>query len=215
MRIRLREFRDRLGITLEEMAARSGHSTSQLSRWEAGKSNIPSERLPALAEHYQCRIPDIFEDDDSPFVPLGPTLYVRGPVKAGLWQEVWEEPQSEWMSFTGRADVTAHLTDRFGVRVEGESMNDAYPTGTILECVSFLGGAEIANGKRVIVERLRTDGEREVTVKEFHRDEDGVEWLVPRSSNPAFQTPVRADQQEADIVQVRVIGVVVGSYRPE
>lgn len=215
MRIRLREFRDRLGLTLEEMAERTGHSTSQLSRWEAGKSNIPSERLPDLARHYECRVGDIFDDEDSPFVPLGPTLYVRGPVQAGQWREVWEEPEDTWKSFTGRSDVTAPLRDRFGVRVEGESMNDIYPHGTILECVSFLGGAEIASGKRVIVERLRTDGEREVTVKELHRDDQGIEWLVPRSSNPAFQTPVRADQQEPDIMQVRVIGVVVGSYRPE
>lgn len=215
MRLRLREFRDRLGLTLEDMAERSGFSTSQLSRWEAGKSNIPSERLPDLAKTYECRIGDIFEDDDSPFVALGPTLYVRGPVQAGLWQEVWEQPETEWKAFTGRADVTAPLRDRFGVRVQGESMNDVYPHGTILECVSFLGGAEIASGKRVIVERTRIDGEREVTVKELYRDEQGVEWLVPRSSNPAFQTPVRADVQEPDIVQVRIIGIVVGSYRQE
>ena len=94
-------------------------------------------------------------------------------------------------------------------------MNALYPPGTILECVSFLGGVEIASGKRVIVERLRIDGEREVTVKELYRDDDGIEWLVPRSNNPAFQAPVRADQQDADIVEVRVIGVVVGSTRTE
>jgi transcriptional regulator with XRE-family HTH domain len=213
--VRLRVFRERLGLSLEKMAERTSVSVSQLSRWEAGKSNIPSERLPALAAAYECRIGDIFDDDDSPFVPLGPTLYVRGPVKAGAWHQVWELPESEWKSFTGRADVTAPLRDRFGVEVEGESMNDVYPPGTILECVSFLGGAEIASGRRVIVERTRIDGDREVTVKELYRDSDGVEWLVPRSSNPAFQTPIRADQQESDIVEVRVIGIVVGSYRPE
>jgi len=215
MRIRLRQFRDRLGLTLEEMAERTGSSTSQLSRWEAGKSNIPSERLPMLAQHYECRIGDIFDDDDSSFAPLGPTLYVRGPVEAGLWHPVDEQPDEDCQTFTGRADVTAPMRDRFGVRVQGESMNDAYPSGTILECVSFLGGAEIANGRRVIVERINIAGEREVTVKEYHRDDQGVEWLVPRSSNPNFQTPIRADQQDDDIVQVRVVGIVVGSYRPE
>lgn len=215
MRVRLRQFRERLGLNLDEMAERSGFSASQLSRWEAGKSNIPSERLPLLAQHYECRIADIFEEEGSPFAPLGPTLYVRGPVQAGLWQEVWELPEVEWQSFTGRADVTAPIRDRFGVIVQGDSMNDLYPSGTILECVSFLGGAEIASGRRVIVERLRIDGEREVTVKELLRGDDGIEWLVPRSSNPAFQAPIRADDQDDDIVQVRVIGVVVGSYRPE
>lgn len=215
VRVRLREFRERLGLTLEGMAERTGVSVSQLSRWEAAKSNIPSERLPALAAAYECRIGDIFADDDSPYVPLGPTLYVRGPVQAGAWHQVWELPESEWQSFTGRADVTAPLRDRFGVEVRGESMNDLYPPGTILECVSFLGGAEIASGRRVIVERVRVDGDREVTVKELYRDSEGVEWLVPRSSNPAFQTPIRADQQEPDIAEVRVIGTVVGSYRHE
>ena len=215
MQVRLRFFRDRLGLTLEEMSERTGHSTSQLSRWEAGKSNIPSERLPDLATHYQCRISDIFAEDDSPFVPLGPTLYIRGPVAAGNWAEVWEEPADAWKSFTGRADVSVPIADRFGVRVVGESMNEVYPHGTILECVSFLAGAEIANGKRVIVERTRDDGELEVTVKEYFRDDQGVEWLVPRSSNPAFQAPVRSDVQEPNITQVRVIGIVVGSYRPE
>jgi transcriptional regulator with XRE-family HTH domain len=215
MQVRLRYFRERLGLTLEDMAERTGFSTSQLSRWEAGKSNIPSERLPDLARHYECRIADVFAEDDSPFVPLGPQLSIRGPVAAGIWHEVWEEPEDAWQTFTGRSDVTAALRDRFGVRVEGESMNDAYPPGTILECVSFLGGAEIANGKRVIVERLDTAGRREVTVKEYFRDDQGVEWLVPKSSNPAFQTPIRADVQESNIVQVRVIGIVVGSYRPE
>jgi transcriptional regulator with XRE-family HTH domain len=215
MQVRLRFFRERLGLTLEQMSERTGHSTSQLSRWEAGRSNIPSERLPDLARHYECRISDIFEEDESPFVPLGPKLFVRGPVAAGVWHQVWEEPEDEWKSFTGRADLTAPLRDRFGVRVEGESMNDVYPHGTILDCVSFLGGAAIENGRNVIVERLNLDGEREVTVKEYYRDENGVEWLVPRSSNPAFQTPLRADIQEDNITQVRVIGVVVGSYRPE
>lgn len=215
MRIRLRDFRDRLGLTLEQLAERADFSVSQLSRWEAGKSNIPSERLPALASLYQCRIADIFEESDSPFEPLGPTLYVRGPVAAGQWHEVWEEPHDEWVAFTGRADVTAPLAHRFGVRVEGDSMNDLYPTGTILECVSFLGGAEISNGKRVIVERVREDGEREVTVKEYLQDADGAIWLIPRSTNPAFQSPIRCDQEEPGIVQIRVIGIVVGSYRPE
>lgn len=59
MLIRLKEFRG--GMTLEDMAERSGFSVSQLSRWESGKNNIPSDRLPALAEAYGCRIGEIFD----------------------------------------------------------------------------------------------------------------------------------------------------------
>lgn len=215
MRIRLREFRDRLGLGQEEMADRVGVSVSQISRWEAGGSNIPSERLPELARAYECRIADIFEEDDSPFEPLGPKLYVKGAVAAGVWREAWEEPPDEWATFTGRADVNAPLRDRFGLRVEGDSMNEIYPPGTILDCVSLHANVELENGRRVVVQRQNAARDFEVTVKEYYRDEDGVEWLVPRSRNPAFQTPLRMDQQDPDIVEVRIIAVVVGSYRKE
>jgi len=215
MRIRLREFRERLGLSQEAMAERTGFSVSQISRWEAGGSNIPSERLPGLARAYECRIADIFEEDDTPFLALGPKLYIKGAARAGHWQEVWQEPEDEWKTFTGRSDVNTPLRDRFGIRVEGESMNDVYPHGTIVECVAFHGGAEIENGRRVVVQRRRNGDEYEVTIKEFYRDEDGAEWLVPRSRNPAFQTPLRVDEQESGIDEVRIIGIVVGSYRPE
>lgn len=215
MRVRLREFRDRLGVSQEEIAARTGFSVSQISRWEAGNSNIPSERLPILAEAYECRIADIFEEDDSPYEALGPTLYVKGVAQAGQWAEVWQDPPSEWKTFPGRSDVTVPLRDRFGIRVKGDSMNDVYPDGTIVECVAFLGGAEIENGRRVVVQRRRNGTELEVTIKEYYRDKDGIEWLLPRSSNPAFQAPIRADQQEPEIDEVQIIGIVVGSYRPE
>lgn len=216
MRIRLKDHRTRLGLTLEQMEGISGFSRSQLSRWEQGKSNIPSERLSELASAYHCRIADIFEEDeDGTFVPLGPTLYVKGQVQAGYWAEAWELAPEDQTPFTGRSDVTAPLKQRFGVRVVGESMNDIYPNGTILECVSFLGGVEIENGRRVIVRRVRNGSEVEMTVKEYFRDEDGVEWLVPRSSHPAFQAPIKADQQEPGIDEVQIVGVVVSSIRPE
>lgn len=64
MRVRLKEFRDRLGLTLEQMAERTDISVSQLSRWEAHTNNIPSRRLPDLARHYECRVSEIFAEDN-------------------------------------------------------------------------------------------------------------------------------------------------------
>jgi transcriptional regulator with XRE-family HTH domain len=215
MRIRLHEIREGLGLSQEVVADRAGVSVSQISRWEAGGSNIPSGRLSSLADAYECRISDIFDDDDGRFVSLGPPVPIRGPVAAGQWHQTWELGQDEQRTLTGRADVTVPMRDRFGVRVEGDSMNEVYPHGTILECVAFYAGAEIESGRRVIVQRRRNGDEYEVTVKEYHRDAEGVEWLVPRSRNPAFQNPIRADQQDPDIDEVQIIGVVVGSYRKE
>ncbi len=146
---------------------------------------------------------------------LGPRLFVKGRVQAGVWKEAWEVEPDEWETFTGRADVAAPLQRRFGLRVAGESMNDVYPPGTVLECVYYDGESVIPSGKRVIVIRTKQDGSVEATVKELVRDSDGVEWLVPRSSNPAFQA-FRGDEPDApDIVSVETVAIVVSSIRPE
>jgi transcriptional regulator with XRE-family HTH domain len=215
MRIRLKQFRDQLGMTLEDMSGRSGFSVSQLSRWESGNNNIPSERLPDLASAYQCRIGDIFEEDDSPFEALGPTLYVKGDVQAGVWKDAWQFDEDDWERYTGRADIKVNLRERFGLRVVGESMNAIYPPGTVLDCIAYSGDAVIPNGKRVIVQRVRNGDETETTVKEYYRDADGIEWLVPRSNNPSFQSSFRADQEEDGISQAAIIGLVVAAIIPE
>lgn len=147
-------------------------------------------------------------------VELGPSLYVVGAVAAGVFSEQWRWDESEWRSFTGRSDIRAPMKDRFGLEVSGDSMNLVYPEGTILECVWYFGDEIIPSGKRVIVQRTRKDGQLEATVKELVRDEDGVEWLVPRSSNPVHQA-VRADRPPEGIKRVEIIARVVASTRLE
>lgn len=215
MKIMLRRFRQRLGLTLEQMAERSGFSISQLSRWEGGSSNIPSERFPDLAVAYGCSVSDILQDGASIASPIGPQIVVRGKVAAGEWLDAWEVDPADAISFTGRADAPVPHSQRFGVEVVGESMNMIYPPGTLLDCAWFLSDMLIESGRRVIVQRRRLDGNVECTVKEYFLDQHGAEWLVPRSYNPSFQTPLQIGQDERDIEAVEIIGIVIGSYRPE
>jgi hypothetical protein len=93
-------------------------------------------------------------------------------------------------------------------------MDMVYPPGSILECVRY-SGQDITSGKRVIVQRVRDDDRVETTVKEYIVDAAGVPWLVPRSSNPALQAPIRADKPEPGIVTVEIFAIVVASIRPE
>jgi SOS-response transcriptional repressor LexA len=148
-------------------------------------------------------------------VELGPQLYVIGEVAAGDFKEAWKMPADEWLVFTGRRDIAAPIQQRFGLKVTGESMNELYPDGTILECVEYHGRHIIPSGKRVVVQRTRADGKVEATVKQLVRKEDGSEWLVPRSSDPSFQS-FRGDQPDSpDITKVEIIGIVVASTRLE
>ena len=146
---------------------------------------------------------------------LGPQVSIQGAVAAGVFRERMEYPEGEWEKFTGAAGIEAPASQRFGLRCEGDSMDLIYPPGTILECVRYWGDYPIPNGKRVIVQRTHESGDVETTVKEYLEDKQGVIWLVPRSSNPAFQAPFRCDSPDPGIADIRVVAIVVASTRYE
>ena len=211
--LRIKELRKRRGMTQEGLAEAIGADQSTVQRWEQGKRTPDLNDMHNLADALGVQPPDLFLLANQ--APLGPLLKVRGSVAAGVWREAVEWPEDDWLSFTGRPDVAAELDHRFGLRVDGESMNEIYPAGTIIECVSVMGRAEIISGKRVVVLRRRDDLEYESTVKELRIEPDGTQWLLPRSNNPAFQSPIRLGLKEPGIIETSIIAVVVGSYRPE
>lgn len=145
-----------------------------------------------------------------------PTLMVKGDVQAGVWRSAWEWDEEDWQPYTGGAHIDAPLDRRFGLIVRGESMNEVYPPGTILDCVHTIGSGieDIQDRQRVIVIRKRFDDGLEATVKEFRR-EGSRAWLVPRSTSPAFQAPIEFGSEEDGIEETVIIAVVKGSYRPE
>lgn len=142
---------------------------------------------------------------------------VTGSVAAGVWRETTEWPQSERFEIVVGPSPFPRAR-RFGLRVDGHSMDLNFAPGTLLDCLSIFDlGIEPANGDLVIVERQRADGLRELTVKEFQRDDDGRTWLLPRSSKPEFQSPIevgKPDHEHNGDDRVQVIAYVIGSYQP-
>lgn len=209
-------LRRTLGQNQAEFGERFGVSQGSVSRWEKG--SIPDPTIIA-------QLADLAREDvrsflggapqDSSFVNLGQRLMVKGSVAAGVWREAYEWPEDEWFSYTGGSHVSAPAERRFGLRVEGESMNEIYPPGTVLDCVSIWDMEMPASGRNVVVVRERLDGAVEATVKQFYLDPTGKAWLLPKSTNPAFQTPIALDEPQSDIAETRIIAIVVGSYRPE
>jgi transcriptional regulator with XRE-family HTH domain len=204
---RLSRLRKAKGFTQSTLAEVLGVEQPTVQRWESGK------REPSLSQLFElARVLDVEPGNligDTTAQPLGPRLFMKGVVAAGVWREAMELPEGDWTTFTGRAGVAADDQHRFGLRVEGDSMNEVYPEGTILECVSVFGHVEIKPGRRVIA--LREDGQGlvEATVKELVASEDGL-WLVPKSTNPAHQ-PFRLSDDDS----IRIAAVVVASVRPE
>lgn len=212
---RIRAIRLSLGMRQADFATAVGVNQATVSRWESG-STPEFEFLVKIAEVADVPLSDL-TNSDVEVGPISPRHFIKGEVAAGVWRDAWEWERSEWMEYQGGAHITASPDARFGLVVAGESMNEVYPPGTILDCVSLIHGgiAEVKSGQRVVVVRKKYHGEVEATVKEYLKREDG-EWLVPRSNNPAFQVPIKVhDDNDPEIEETVIVAVVRGSYKPE
>lgn len=212
---RIRQGRKKLGLNQAEFGARLNVNQTTVSRWESGA--VPDVIMLA-------KVADLIGVDlaalayaDLEAGKAGPQLFIKGEVAAGVWREAVEWDRECWEPYQGGSHFDVSPDLRFGLRVAGDSMNQVYPPGTILDCVATTMRAadEYQTGQRVIVVRKRVDGEFEATVKEFYRDGDEEIWLVPRSSNPAFQQPIRLRDGGPDIEATWIMAIVKGSYRPE
>lgn len=176
---------------------------------------MPWETLMALA----------FPEENNPSRQSGQTnhkspelderLYIRGVVTAGDWVDADEMdwPRDDWRYFDSPIDSRFPKGERFGLLVDGPSMNQFYHPGSIIICINPIhAGYDIADGDHVVVRTRRDDGLVEMSVKELVQ-QDGEWWLWPRSDHPDHQQPIRAGdihngEEDSDIL---VMGVVVGT----
>jgi repressor LexA len=215
---RVRELRNSLKLTQGPFGRLLGVDQATVSRWESDAQMPESEVLLAIAKLAKKSVEEFLGDSE-----LRPTkiedVKVIGKVQAGEWVEAWLAPEDDQFEVTVVQNPKYRGLKRFGLEVVGPSMNKIYPEGSFLLCVRFadLGrGAE--NGERVVVERHRSDGLIEVTVKEYVLDVATQRvWLWPRSDRPEFAQPVPLPTPEDGngIEDVRITALVTGSYRNE
>ena len=60
-KIRIKELREAIGLTQDELAKKLNVSQQCISSWESGQRILASDKLPALAEALKCKITDLFE----------------------------------------------------------------------------------------------------------------------------------------------------------
>lgn len=211
---RIRQERRKLRLNQTQFAEALGVNQATVSRWESGTTpDFPSlERISKLTK---VDI-NLLVNGDIRSVNSGPSLFVKGEVAAGVWKDAYEWNRGDWMPFVGGSHIDAPMEARFGLIVSGESMNEVYPPGTILDCVSCIhaGIDKVNSGQRVIVLRRKFSGEVEATVKEYLETASGT-WLVPKSRNPEFQQPISLTDPGDGIEETAIVAVVKGSYRPE
>lgn len=216
---RLRDARQRAGFSsAAEAAQRFGWAEPAYRHHENGTRNFGLDAAKRYGRAFRVKPGWLLglENVDASAVadPQGSThLTVTGSVAAG----VWREPGQLDERFRINLPSPIPDADRYGLVVEGHSMDLAYEPGTVLDCVSAFSkdGLRPKTGDHVIVERRRTDGLRELTVKEY-REEGGLFLLVPRSTKSEFK-PIEYPGPDADgsgDETVQVVGYVLAPYPP-
>lgn len=217
---RLRAAREKAGYASASDAARAfGWGDAGYRHHENGTRSYGLDAAKKYARAFRVKpgwLLGMDGVDDSPPVAntANSVLIVGGSVAAGVWREA----QEVFDAFEIEAPAHVPHADRFGLVVEGHSMDLCYEPGTVLDCISiFTNSVEPEAGDHVIVERIKPDGLRERTVKELAR-RDGRYFLVPRSTRPEFSAEIEIGSPSLTAMEtdgsISVIGFVVSAIPP-
>lgn len=193
-----------------------------------GTRKIQAGELTAMSAYLQLSIDDILAHSEQSAAHLSVlhsgegfrAIRVRGTVCAGQWSEAAELRAEDHITMYVPKAPPTHYPNLYGVKVEGPSMNQIYPEGTILYVVPLLDFDRSVGNEFFVIAQQVKHGEYETTVKQFITL-DGRNWLYPRSNHPEHQAPIEIPQPDTwpdlkhDEDGIYIIGVVVGSFRAE
>lgn len=146
-------------------------------------------------------------------------LPVRFRVQAGHWYEVDNYVDSfiEEASYPVSPDPAYSHCDQWLELVVGDSVDLEIPEGHYAHVIDALDmGYQPRDGDLVVIERQRAGGLiRERTIKMVSADSGRITF-VPRSKNPRWDQPLTmgAGSDADDGVEARLVGLVIGAYRP-
>lgn len=207
---RLKQLRKARDLSMADLAGRLGPDVSPatVDKHEKGKRKLSLEWLQRYADALGVHAAEIMDD------PSNVIVWVRGIAQAGAFSDAVEWDRDRWYPLLVNVDKKWAAFEKFGVETHGPSMNEVYPEGTVCICVSTVDAElEPEVGKRYLVQRVDAAGNHETTIKELQVDDTGRPWLVPRSSDPAFQQPIPIAGEEGDTVEI--VARVIASFREE
>lgn len=221
--LKARAWRKRAKLTLEDVAAGTDMTPSNLSQLERGIIGFSDDSLQKLATFFGCTIGQLFEDPPENMPSGSPvravaSLPVKCVAKAGYWAEpeMLQDAQenNEYGQFISIPPRPGYdVEPQYAVRIDGNSINKIAPSGAYAICVRYdawPGGEDIEKlaGRFVHVERTR-GGLIENTIKKLVMT-NGAPALWPYSHDTRHQTPVPLGNGDDDTISI--LGVVLGFY---
>lgn len=194
---RIKEKRESLGMTQEELAAKLGYKNkSSIAKIETGTNDIVQSKVVEFANILDTTVAYLMGWENIPISSKrkGVVINVLGRVAAGVPIEAIEnvidtEEITEELARTGTF---------FGLQIHGNSMEPKMSEGDIV-IVRQQDDAE--SGEIVIVTVNGTDA----TCKRLRKYRDGIELI---SNNPSYE-PIFYTNEEIENKPVKIIGRVV------
>lgn len=203
---RIKNRREELGLTTEELAQRMGYKTrSSITKIETGKADIPQSKVKAFARALQTTTAYLMGDDDArearPSIPAGfeplpemTAVPLVGTIACGT-------PILAEQNVEARIGVPAAWRADFALTCKGDSMAPRYLDGDIV-CIRCQPQVENGQIAAVLI------GE-EATLKRFYQNGDTV---TLQAENPAYSPLVYRGEE---LNEIRIEGRVVGFCRGE
>lgn len=192
---RIREKREAIGMTQEELASKLGYKNkSSIAKIETGANDIIQSKVVEFANVLDTTVAYLMGWDNPTPSRKGVVVNVLGRVAAGIPIDAIEdiidtEEIPEEMARTG---------EFFGLQIHGDSMTPNICDGDIV-IVKQQNDAESGD---IVIATINGD---EATCKRLRKYKDGIELI---SNNPSY-SPFEFNNQEIEEKPVRIIGKVV------
>ncbi|MEV4609747.1 helix-turn-helix domain-containing protein [Neorhizobium sp. LMR1-1-1.1] len=212
---RLKLRMDMLGLNAYQTAKKAGLGDSFVRDILRGKTRSPNaENLAKLAVALETTTDWFYgqSDDDKPLKRVKSVggLDVVGKIQAGNWvdRSIIDDDVEREIIPVARDPRFPHAR-QYALAVMGDSMDKEFPEGSYVTCVDMIdSGMSLKDGMFVHVER-HNGPLVEMTLKAVERI-DGIQMLVPKSSNPRHQ-PIKPEGDDG--TEIIVKGLVTGTYR--
>jgi transcriptional regulator with XRE-family HTH domain len=176
--------RKRAGLKIEELAEKTGLSTTYISRMERGERNVSLKNLQKMAEALGVAASELIEQKPVADVPI------LSWVSAGMMAR--DDVQQDVIGEIRMSDLDPR-GDWVALRVEGDSMDRISPPGSLI-LVDLTDKALVPNACYII-----TDSDNQATYKRFRSNPPRFE---PVSTNTSHE-PIFPDGEPAVIGRVR------------
>lgn len=224
---RIREIRLSKGMTLQEVADKTGITTdpAQIQKLERGLRSLTPKWMKVIAKALDVNAYELLPQDWQPEVGLISMNIVRIPVIAAIREGVWQHglkvlPKGAGLMFAHDSAEAEHsdiFTNRpthfnenqiFAVEVQDAGTQTVYPRGTVLVCAKKNEYGPIENGKYVVCAKTNVQMQAiQLFIRRYVKN-DGQDLLfndVP--GMPDVDTPKKGE--------LEILGIIIKSIRDE